>query len=155
MSETKSKPLGSEDKSAAKFVIEMLKGEPTYGINFDRIQWDSKNECYVIVEYLLCAEKQFSRGITPYTSHPNKYFDKNSQKFISLWEITEKLDGILLLVNYSKKETEYEDQVKVMRVDDINPEADEPVKTEDRKFDREGFSKWFRKLNKRGKKKQN
>ena len=34
----KSKPLLSGDDSADEFVRECLKGDPTYGINFDRIQ---------------------------------------------------------------------------------------------------------------------
>ena len=71
----KSKPLGYDDTSAFEFVKEILAGDPTYAINFDRIQWDSDYGGYVIVEFLLCDEKQFERGITPYTSHPNRYFD--------------------------------------------------------------------------------
>ena len=31
----------------------------TYAINFDRIQWDSNYDGYIIVEFLLCDEKQF------------------------------------------------------------------------------------------------
>ena len=50
-----SKPLGSEDKSGANFVIEMLNGDQIYGINFDRVQWDYNNQ-YVIIEFLLCEE---------------------------------------------------------------------------------------------------
>ncbi|MFX0010429.1 MAG: hypothetical protein ACFE9R_08955 [Candidatus Hermodarchaeota archaeon] len=146
-----SKPLGSEDKSAANFVIEILKGDPTYGINFDRIQWDSEDERYVIVEFLLCDEKQFSRGVTPYRSHPNRYFHLNAQKFISLWKIAQSLNAKLYLVNYSKKGTKYEDQVLLMEVTDVDEEDDKgPVKTNKTRFNREEFSSWFRELNRRG-----
>ena len=146
-----SKPLGHGDDSATDFVIEMLKGEPTFAINFDRVQWDSKNNCYVIVEYLLCDESQFSKGVTPHTSHPNLYIHKNAQKFISLWQITKDMKAMLFLVNYSKKGTQFEDQVLVMKVEDVNPQASAPVKTIDKKCTREEYSTWFRNLNKRGK----
>ena len=111
-----SKPLSHGDDSATQFVIEMLKGDPTFAVNFDRIQWDNENKCYVIIEYLLSDESQFPRGITPYTSHPNRYFHKNSQKFISLWDIANDLHATLYLVNYSKKGTQYENQVLLMKV---------------------------------------
>ncbi len=37
-------------------------------------------------------------------------------KFISLWKIAQELNALLYLVNYSKKDTEYEDEVLVMKV---------------------------------------
>ena len=49
----KSKPLLSGDDSADEFVRECLKGDPTYGINFDRIQTNSQTGRYLIIEYLL------------------------------------------------------------------------------------------------------
>lgn len=146
-----SKPLQHSDISAFEFVQEMLKGDPTCAINFDRIQWDSKEKRYVIVEYLLCDEKQFSRGITPYTSHPNRYFYKNKQKFISLWRLAKSLNAKLYLVNYAKKGTKYQDQVLLMEVIDINEDdKNKPVKTKDVKMTREEFSNWLRELNRRG-----
>lgn len=146
-----SKPLGIDDSSGFNFVKEILKGDPTYAINFDRVQWDSEIEKYVIVELLLCDEKQFPRGITPYTSHPNRYFDKNAQKFISLWALSQVLDAKLYLVNYSKKGTKFENQVLLMEVENIDRSSKPPVKTIDNKYTREGFSEWFRRLNQRGK----
>lgn len=145
-----SKPLGYEDSSGFEFVKEMLKGDPTFGINFDRIQWDNQIMTYVIVEYLLCDEKQFSRGITPYTSHPNRYFSKNSQKFISLWQLAQIINAKLYLVNYSKKNTEYENEVLLMEVTNVDEKNNSPVTTNDTRYNRESFSDWFRELNKRG-----
>lgn len=63
-----SKPLLSNDDSADEFVRECLKGDPTYGINFDRIQTNSQTGKYLILEYLLCDEKQFKNKVTPFTS---------------------------------------------------------------------------------------
>ena len=147
---TPSKPLGIENASAFEFVKEMLKGDPTYGINFDRIQWDTLEKRYVIVEFLLCDERQFSRGITPYTSHPNRYFHKNAQKFISLWTLAQRLDAKLYLVNYAKKGTRYENEVLLMEVVDVDPHARPPVRTKDTRYTRSEFSEWFRALNRRG-----
>ncbi len=146
-----SKPLSHGDDSATEFVIEMLKGDSTFAVNFDRIQWDNKNNCYVIIEYLLCDESQFTRGITPHISHPNRYFHKNAQKFISLWQIASDLHAILFLVNYSKKGTKFDNQVLLMKVEEVNAESQNPVKTLDSKITRDQYSAWFRELNLRGK----
>ena len=150
MTKKPSKPLGIEDTSAFEFVKEMLQGDPTYGINFDRIQWDSEEERYVIVEFLLCDERQFGWGITPYTSHPNRYFQKNAQKFISLWGLAQELDAKLYLVNYSKRGTKFENEVLLMEVLNVDEHGRPPVQTKDKKFARNEFSKWFRALNSRG-----
>ena len=145
-----SKPIGHGDESGGEFAKEMLKGDATFGINFDRIQWHTKANRYVIIEYLLCDEKQFANGVTPYTSHPNRYYDKNSMKFLSLWKLAKKLDAVLYLVNYSKKGTQYEDQVLLMEVQHIDPSLSPVVKTTDYKLTREQYSDWFRELNKCG-----
>ena len=71
-----SKALGIDDISGFDFTKEMLKGDYTYGINFDRVQWDAKHNKYIIVELLLCVESQ---DVSPFTSRPNRYFHKNSQ----------------------------------------------------------------------------
>lgn len=145
-----SKPLSIEDTSAFDFVKDSLKGDKTSGINFDRLQYDYKNSRYVIIEYLLCDEKQDYRNINPYTSHPNRYFIKNSMKFISLWKVTKKLEARLYLINYAKKESKHSDKVKIMIVKNIDAKISNPVETKDYNVTREEFSKWLRKLNKSG-----
>tara|TARA_Y100001949_G_C15778920_1_gene239758 strand:+ start:93 stop:578 length:486 start_codon:yes stop_codon:yes gene_type:complete len=147
-----SKKLSKTDDSGEKFVIEMLSGDQTFGINFDRIQWDNKIEKYVILEYLYCHPSQFERNITPFTSHPNRYFRINDQKFISLWRLTKKIDAQLILINYTSKNEKFEDEVLVMEVELIDPTNSVcPVKTRDKKMTRDEFSIWLRKLNSRGK----
>ena len=147
-----SKKLSKMDDSGEKFVIEMLAGDQTFGINFDRIQWDKKIEKYVILEYLYCHPRQFEKNITPFTSHPNRYFGKNIQKFISLWKLTKKIDAQLILINYTSKNEKFEDEVLVMEVELIDPANSAcPVKTRDEKMTRNEFSTWLRKLNSRGK----
>jgi len=138
-------------ESSSVFARELLKGDKTYGINVDRVQWDSQSKQFVMIEYLLTDEKQFARGVTPYSSHPNRYFWKNSSKFISLWEVANHLGAQLFLVNYSKKGTEHADEVLLMKVRSVDSaRTSDPVQTEDTRMTREGFSSWFRRLNKRG-----
>jgi hypothetical protein len=145
-----SKPLATDDESAINFVKEMLAGDPTYAINFDRIQWDNKINRYVILEYLLCDEKQFANSITPYTSHPNKYFYKNSQKFVSLWRFSNEFNAKLFLINYSKKGTKFEDEILLMDVQKVNQQNYPYVETINTKLTRSQFSTWLRELNSRG-----
>lgn len=147
-----SKPLSTPDASAFELVQEMLAGDPTYAINLDRIQWDSRDECYAIVEFLLCDESQAARGVTPHTSHPNRYFRKNAQKFISLWRLAQRIGAKLYLVNYAKAGSPHADQVLVRVVKEVDPHAGQPVQTEDHPLTRAEFSRWFRRLNKRGEK---
>lgn len=139
----KSKALGHDDSSGFIFAQEMLKGDPTAAINFDRIQKHPKRG-YIIFEYLLCEEEQ---TVTPYTSHPNRYWNKNSRKFISLWEIAKDLDATLFLVNYAKLGTKYENEIRIIVVEDIDKNKG-IIKEESIKTTREKFSEWFRKLNK-------
>ena len=110
-----SKPLQTNDNSAIELVKECLKGDVTFGINFDRIQTNSETGKYMILEYLLCDERQFKNNVTPFTSHPNRYFHLNKQKFIKLWEVTKNLNADLILINYSKKNTQYENEILLMK----------------------------------------
>lgn len=140
-----SKALSQDDSSGFAFAQEMLAGDPTYAINFDRIQKHPERG-YIIYEYLLCEESQ---TVNPHTSHPNRYFNKNSQKFISLNNIAKDLDAELYLVNYAKKGTKHEDKIKLMKVNSVNPSnTSNPVDTTDENMTRAEFSERFRELNK-------
>ncbi len=142
MSEEVSKKLGHDDESGFYFAQEMLDGNPTAAVNFDRLQKHPKLG-YIILEYLLCEEDQV---VTPYTSHPNRYWNKNKNKFLSLWRAKLDFNAKLYLVNYAKKGTKAEDEVLLIEVLDINENGicDEK-KT---KFKREDFKKWSIELNK-------
>jgi hypothetical protein len=137
-----SKPLGHDDESGFSFVREILQGEPTYAINFDRLQKHPKLG-YLIFEFLLCEEIQV---VTPNTSHPNKYWHKNSRKFMSLWEATLDLNATLYLVNYAKHGSKHENKVtaiKVLEIDSVKGITSEQKKD----FTRAEFAEWFRILN--------
>lgn len=136
-----SKPLGHDDSSGFEFVREILKGDVTAAINFDRIQKHPKRG-YLIFEFLLCEEAQ---TVTPYTSHPSKYWHKNSQKFLALWRVAQDLQATLFLVNYAKRGTKHEDEVLVIKVLKLETTGitDEKVV----RMKRIEFSNWFRQLN--------
>jgi len=141
MNEGLSKKLGKSDESGFDFAKEMLDGDPTAGINFDRLQ-RHPTKGYIIFEYLLCEEAQM---VNPYTSHPRRYWDKNSRKFISLWKVTQDLNATLYLVNYAKKGTAHENKVlliKVLKLNDTGILEEEQTKTT-----RSEFKRFFRELN--------
>lgn len=137
----KSKPLEKNDDSGFEFAKELLAGDPTAAINFDRIQKHPERG-YIIFEYLLCEEEQ---NVTPFTSHPNRYWHKNSKKFISLWEIAKALNATLYLVNYAKRGTKHADKILLIEVQDMDESGIKKQKV--RKMTRAQFSDFFRKLN--------
>jgi hypothetical protein len=139
----KSKELSNDDSSGFEFVKEILDGDPTCAINFDRLQKHPKKG-YIIFEYLLCEEDQ---KVNPHTSHPNRYWHKNSQKFISLFQVSKDLPGILVLVNYAKKGTKHDNKVKVIVVKDIDVSKG-ITDSKETNMTRDKFKNWFRKLNK-------
>ncbi|MBR1530187.1 MAG: hypothetical protein IJ642_12950 [Oscillospiraceae bacterium] len=136
-----SKALGHDDSSGFNFVKEMLNGDPTAGINFDRLQRHPQKG-YIIFEWLLCEETQW---VTPYTSHPRKYWNQNKRKFISLWNVAQALHATLYLVNYAKQGTAHQDEILVIEVLDLN--KDGIVKENVTKYTRSSFQNWFRQLN--------
>lgn len=137
-----SKSLGKSDESGFILSQEMLEGDPTAGINFDRIQ-KHPLEGYIIFEYLLCEESQ---TVTPYTSHPRRYWHKNSRKFISLWEVAKDLNAKLYLVNYAKKGTKHDDEILLIEVLDLDNNGIKKEKIT--KMSRSQYKEFFRRLNK-------
>jgi len=137
-----SKALGSDDISGFDFVKEILDGDPTFAINFDRLQ-KHPSKGYIIFEFLLCEDTQ---TVSPHTSHPKRYWHKNSKKFISLFKVAKDLKAELYLVNYAKKNTTHEKKIKVIKVISLDKFGIKKEQTWD--TTKEAFSKWFKKLNK-------
>lgn len=138
---TVSKPLNHDDISGFEFSKELLNGEATAAINFDRLQKHPERG-YIIIEYLLCEEDQY---VTPYTSHPSRYWYKNASKFLSLWRAKCDFAATLYLVNYAKKGTRHADEVLLIEVlgMDENGITEQHVE----KYTRSTFAAWFKKLN--------
>lgn len=104
------------DNSSCSFSRALLHNDVTYGFNVDTLLFVNNNA--YIFEYLLCEEQQ---RVSPYTSHPNRYFYKNSQKFISLNNLKQALHAPLYLINYAKPGTQYEDCILFMKTLKIEP----------------------------------
>lgn len=138
---SQSKPLSGSDQSGAEFAKEMLDGDETAGINFDRVQ-KHPQKGYIIFEYLLCEEAQM---VNPHTSHPKRYWYKNSTKFTSLWRVACDLKAILYLVNYAKKGTRHEDKILLIEVLDMDNNGITKEKTT--RMTRSTFQEFFRRLN--------
>lgn len=135
-----SKELENYDQSGFEFTKELLSGDTTGAVNFDRIQ-KHPEKGYLIFEYLLCEETQY---VTPYTSHPNRYWHRNQRKFLSLWRMALEFGATLILVNYAKKGTRHEDKIKTIEVTGVTCHG---LTGLERKWAREEFKAWFRKLN--------
>ncbi|MGG6379159.1 hypothetical protein ACQ5T8_16960 [Vibrio cholerae] len=120
--ENYSKELVSSDDSAAKLLIDLLDGQP--GRNFDVesiFSFKTDNGWgWLIFEFL----KKDNKHLTIAQSHPNRYWNKNNRKFLSLWALTKSLKSAgfksaLWLINYDD-EREY---IKLMKVREINVET--------------------------------
>lgn len=131
----KSKPIGKVDDDAKSLIIEALEGELTGGFDLDSVY--KIGDTYHVLEFLKCET------VRPNHSHPRRYWFKNSQKFITLWGITQKLEGVLFLVNYE----ESREQFKVIKVLDLNEKG--IISEEVKKWDFNQFKEWFKSLNKR------
>ncbi len=62
--------------------------ELTGGFDVDSI-YQMPDKSWTIIEFLKCDT------VRPFDSHPNRYWFKNSQKFISLWNLKNDLNGTL------------------------------------------------------------
>lgn len=137
----KGKQLEHYDKSGFDFQKELLNGDTGNGINFD-ILFHHNKYGFVIIELLLCDEKQ--KTVTPWTSHPSRYWHMNKGKFVGLWKAAQAMGAKLFLVNYAKKGTKYENEILFMEVEHVDFNG---IKTKDTKTTREKFAKWYRKFN--------
>ncbi len=138
-----SKLLEHDDTSGFEFVKRTLGNNVTAAVNFDRLQKDPING-YIIFEFLKCEENQ---TVTPYSSHPNRYWYKNASKFLSLWRAKQDFNATLYLVNYAENNTKYADQVLVIEVEDMDENG--ITKEIQTKHSMKSFSEWFVELNNR------
>lgn len=111
-----SKKLAKEDATEVLLVQEALDQDPTYGVNVERVLHHS-DMGWVVFEFLKLGDPfsdppyKWRDRMDIHQSHPNKYWDNNGRKFVSLWQLTQALDGELFLVNYSVREADTEDDV--------------------------------------------
>lgn len=114
------------DNSSFALSKACLNNEPTFGFNVDKILFfEAQNEIYLF-EYLLCEAQQ---KVNPYTSHPNRYFHKNSQKFINLSSFSEAIFSPMYFLNYAKESSPYYGNILFMKLQKIDPNCPTPVLT--------------------------
>lgn len=145
----KSKPIGKIDEASKEFIIELLEGEETHGIDIDSIYY-TKKDGWIIFEFLKCDT------VDPHESHPNRY-PFNWKKFATLFELSEKLEGKLILVNYSRDDR-WKDNIKLFIVKNVNIEKvlkdlksglkySEYIEAEEQRMSLSEFREWFKNLN--------
>jgi len=146
--ENGSKPISKTDDYSKQFIIDCLNGDNTHGFDIDSIYFYDGKWC--LFEYLKCE----SKNVTPHTSDP-KFYAYNWRKFYSLYALASELNGRLILVNYSTRESDG-DLVKVMEVLSFNYEKAkaynnekvyEYMKLKETRMKRAEFSQWLRKIN--------
>jgi hypothetical protein len=139
MSADFSKPISKTDEESKKLIIEVLDGEFTGGFDIDSI-YNIPDEGWLVLEFLKCDT------VKPFESHPNRYWFKNSRKFISLWNLTQKLDGKLILVNYEKSR----EQFLIIEVKNLDKNGiHDEVKI---RMNMKEFSVYFKNINQRARK---
>ena len=130
-----SKQITKGDDDAKNLIIEALAGNVTGGFDIDSIY--KMGDKYIVLEFLKCET------VRPNDSHPKRYWFKNAQKFISLWHITQKLEGILYLINYEDSREQFK-LIKVLALDENGIQKEEIAL-----WDFKKFSEWFQLLNKK------
>lgn len=131
-----SKKISKIDEDAKKLIIETLGEEFTGGFDIDSI-YHMPDGKWVILELLKCDT------VRPFDSHPNRYWFKNSRKFLSLWQLSKELKGDLILINYEDSR----EQFLIITVLDISEKG--IVKETKEKMDFKKFKEFFVNLNKR------
>lgn len=136
-----SKPLGKVDDSGAAFLIKSLAGDSGRNFDVDSIFYLNRDgrDSWIIFEFLKCETFPVDK------SHPNRYFNKNGRKFLSLWALCNSLrsNGMsadLYLINY-------DDNCEVIKKMKVVAMSDSGVETQDELMSFEKWSTDFRKLN--------
>ena len=128
-----SKPIQKTCDDMMNLISDVLNGENTYGFNVDSVY--CINGLYYVLEFLCCD------SVSPAKSHPSRYWKKNRRKFLSLFELTQKLGGRFILVNYETSHTDF----KVMELVKATEDGCETIG--DKVMNREEFDVWFKSLN--------
>lgn len=147
-----SKVLAKDDKWAKILIQKLLWNNPTWWFDIDSLYCVNWN--YIVIEILKCDN-------TPaFVSHPKFYLWKNWRKFISLWNLTQKLWWKLFLINYEFDENnlEVKDNFKLMEVKNLDisliqelkywERCEKCIETEDTKMNFKQLQEWYLSINK-------
>ncbi len=130
------KVIEKVDDGGKALIKDLLGDNPTRGFDLDSVY--CINNQYYVIELLFC---DVTKNPWPRDSHPSRYFIDDKRKFLSLWEITKRLDGRLILINYEATHSEY----KLMEVSQCTEVG---IQTkDDLVVNKEGMIRWFQALN--------
>lgn len=128
------------DDEVKALIIEALDSNKTGGGDIDSLF--RLKDGFVVIEFLRCVT------VPPFTSHPNFYWDYNNLekrgnkfKFITLWNIAQKTNSKLFLVNYEDSRVQFK-IIEVKGLSDTKKIYDEVVT----KMNFEQFKVWFNEL---------
>ena len=147
MSDTNTKPLGRGDPSCPEFIEECLEGCPNYGLNFDRVTFDHSSGRFVVFEFQKVDEWQTTGDVTPWSSHPTRYWHKCWRKYMALWRAVQKLEADFYIVNYAEPRAKFSNEVRVMQI--LSLDRSGIKKWSDWKCTRTQFGEFLRQMNAR------
>ena len=107
-----------QDDNGLELTKKLLDGDTTKGFDLDLLQYIQSTNEYIIYEFL----KRENSYISNIQAHPMRYCwtgrrNDNKQKFISLWNIKQFLNGRLFLINYSDDDNERVSIIEVLDLD--------------------------------------
>lgn len=102
-----SKKISKVDEASKQFIIDVLEGNQTHGIDIECIYYNQK-KIWIVIEFCKCDT------LDPFSSHPNNY-PFNWRKFVTLFEISQKLGGELWIINYSLKE-QWRNNIRLLNI---------------------------------------
>jgi len=93
------------DDEVKALIIEALDKNKTGGGDIDSLF--RLKDGFVVLEFLRCVT------VRPFNSHPNRYWDYvpekigNKNKFLALWNVAQKTNSRLILVNYEDSREQF------------------------------------------------
>jgi len=124
------------DDEVKSLIIEALDGNKTGGGDIDSLL--RVKEGFIVIEFLRCIK------VKPFDSHPNRYWDYNLEKvgnknkFLALWNIAQKTNSKLILINYEDSR----EQFKVIEVKGLS-ESKKIYDDVQTKMTFDEFKSWF------------
>ncbi|WEA54170.1 hypothetical protein [Lactococcus lactis] len=115
------------DDNGRGIIIPALKGHPTYFFDVDLLSLKNND----VIEFLKNdSEEKKKTGLQPWSltnakTHPNRYWNRNKQKFINLYNASKRINGNLWLVNYNNDLAEKVTLIKVNSLDSTNGITDD------------------------------
>lgn len=142
-----SKILQRNDWSLVAFMEEMLGNEENYALNFDRLSYDFSSDKFILMEFQKVSEEKIHNGVSPWESHPVRYWDRCWRKYVVLWKAVQRLQADFYIVNYCEPGLPCSNEIRVMQVFSLNRYGIR--KWSDWKTDRKNFSTFLREMNAR------